>query len=134
IDGGKGDQGAACVGFGTSMCISSKLEGKQLEYALKFVEFCTNTDAASKYMDDANAIVGSKAVNADLTKLSNLSKQVNDVSNGATQTWCAYGDMVTPAFYKELDGIGQSILLGNVTAEECCEKLESARVQFQING
>ena len=133
INGGRGDQGAACVGFGTSLCVSNKLEGKELEYALKFVEFCTNTEAASKYMNDANAMIGSKPVDTDSTKVSDLFTMVNEVSGSATQTWAAYGDMVTPAFYQAIDTIGQKVLLGNVTAEQCVEELESARIQFQIN-
>jgi raffinose/stachyose/melibiose transport system substrate-binding protein len=133
VGGGKGVQDALCAGFGKAFCIGSKTPEKQREAALRFIKFMCNPKTSTRLLENANIITAQRPSSLDPNKISPLLKEVTDLSGSVHQTWMAYGELITPGFYDEMNKLGQQLLLKAVTAQEAVNMLERARLEFQIN-
>ncbi|MDR1948172.1 MAG: extracellular solute-binding protein [Spirochaetaceae bacterium] len=133
VSGGKGVQDALCAGYGKAFCMPAKISGKQREAGLKFIKFMNNPTASKRFLENVGVLFASKPSGIDMNKVSPLMKEVVDLSGSVRQTWMAYGELITPGFYDEMNKIGQQILLKAVSATQAAEMLERARIEFQIN-
>jgi raffinose/stachyose/melibiose transport system substrate-binding protein len=133
ISGGKGVQDALCAGFGKAFCIGSKTPEKQREAALRFIKFICNSKSSARFLENVSIITALRPSNPNLDKISPLMKEVTDLSGSVHQTWMAYGELITPGFYDEMNKLGQQMLLNAVSAQEAVDILERARLEFQIN-
>jgi raffinose/stachyose/melibiose transport system substrate-binding protein len=133
ITGGKGNQDALCAGYGKAFCMPAKIQGKQKEAALKFIKFMTDSIAAKRMLENTGTLMAAKPASVDMSKVSPLMKEVTDLAGSVSQTWMAYGELITPGFYDEMNKLGQQMLLKAISAQEAANMLERARLEFQIN-
>lgn len=131
----KGNQTAACYGTGKSYCISSNCDEAQADAALRLIKFLCSTESADQQMEKIGQLTANKTSDGlDTTKVQRCLIEGMAFSSESDLTWPAYGELITPGYYDEMNKLGQRLLGGEITAQEMADALEQARLDFQINN
>lgn len=135
FEDGEGIQNAGCYGTGKSYCISSRCDEAQTEAALRLIKFLCSTEAADQHMEEIGQLTANKTSDdLDTSKVQRCLIEGMAFSSESDLTWPAYGELITPGYYDEMNKLGQRLLGGEITAQEMADALERARLDFQINN
>lgn len=132
IPGGDGVQDAICSGYGKSFAISSAASEAQQEYAIELVKFLTSEDAARRLIEDPQFFSSTRVSEFDQSAVSPVLGEIVQTVADSSQTWAAYGEYIVPGYYDEMNRIGQALIAGTMDGAEAAEKLEQARLQYQV--